>query len=108
MDRSQLRKLVGVDSDTVLNVLTRRQHVAPHTPLAQALDETRRELGCCPIAVENALRWLNLDGNTPVGRLRRTEIMQLARSVYRFWRHGAAASAASSVTDPATDPAPAQ
>src|SRR5205809_4884679 len=33
MDRSQLRKLVGVDSDTVLNVLTRRQHVAPHTPL---------------------------------------------------------------------------
>src|SRR5947199_9619138 len=86
MTRSQLRKLLGADSEMVLEALTRRQHLHPHAPLEQVLRETIDELHCCPQAVRRAVEWLELDRQMPIGRLRRTELTQLARSIYRLWR----------------------
>jgi hypothetical protein len=98
MTRSQIRRLLSVDADGVLEVLTRRQHLQPHAPLAAVLRETILELRCCPEAVRRAMQWLQLDPQRPVGRLRRTELTQLARTIYRMWRqatvHARAQSAA--------------
>ena len=94
MTRSQLRKLLGADSEMVLEALTRRQHLHPHAPLKQVLQETIDELHCCPQAVSRAVEWLELDWQKPIGRLRRTELTQLARSIYRLWRQSVTESAA--------------
>jgi hypothetical protein len=50
------------------------------------------ELGCCPIAIDRAIHWLNLDPASAMGRLRRGELLQLARSVHRFWHAEVAAA----------------
>jgi hypothetical protein len=51
------------------------------------------KLGVCPNAAEHALRWLGVKPGTKIGRLRRTELMQLARSIHRFWRQAAETAA---------------
>jgi hypothetical protein len=96
-----LRRWLSVDSDEILNALTDRQHVRPHDTVAAAVGETCDRLGVCPNAAAEALRWLGVDTNTPVGRLRRTELMQLARSIHRFWRQAAAATNAAEPQAPA-------
>jgi hypothetical protein len=77
-------------SDTELGAmlahLSDRQPLHPHQRLRVVLDETTDRFGCCPLAIERALQWLNIDGAVSVGRLRRSELIQLARSVHRFWR----------------------
>ena len=73
-------------NDQVLSVLTRRQYTHPHAPLRQMLAETIEEIGCCPVAVSAAMEWLHVNPDQPIGRLRRTELTQLARSIERFWR----------------------
>jgi hypothetical protein len=93
------RNLAAADADAVLNVLTQRQHLHPHQPLRDALQATIDELRCCPVAVERAMHWLQLDWNQPVGRLRRTELMQLARVIHRFWTQSNAQTQAQGSTD---------
>ena len=61
MNRSQIRRLLGVDEEQVLAVLTRRQHVNPHATLSEVLRATIEELQCCPDAVRRAMEWLQLD-----------------------------------------------
>lgn len=41
--------------------------------------------GACPAAASRALAWLDLAADRPIGRLRRAELIQLARSTHRFW-----------------------
>jgi len=94
MNRSLFRRLVHSELDDLLNALTTTQHLSPHEPLAQSLARTSDALGVCPQAVSHALAWLQVDPATPIGRLRRTELMQLARSIHRFWRQPGAAAAA--------------
>ena len=90
MTRNELQRiLASCDSDTILEVLTRRQHLKPHVSLKDVLRETIEEVGCCPEAVKRAMEWLQLDWARPIGRLRRTELTQLARSIYRMWRQTA-------------------
>src|SRR5262245_48705093 len=89
MTRMQLRRILGCDAEDVLEVLTRRQHLKPHAPLADVLRDAIEELRCCPEAVKRAMDWLQVDWNKPVGRLRRTELTQLARTIYRLWRQSA-------------------
>jgi hypothetical protein len=72
--------------DNLLEMLTTRQYLAPHEPLAQSLASTVDCLSVCPKAVEQALGRLQLDPNQSIGRLRRTELLQLARTVHRFWQ----------------------
>ena len=86
MNRSYLRRLRSPDSDDILAGLTVRQHLQPHRPLGQTLAESAEQVGFCPDAATRAVEWLGLDPAASVGRLRRTELTQLARCVYRFWR----------------------
>ena len=86
MKHSLIRRLLNADLQNLLDALTTRQHLNPHEPLGDALARTVDSLGVCPDAIEHALRWLSLDPSVSIGRLRRTELTQLARSVHRFWR----------------------
>jgi hypothetical protein len=70
----------------MLDAFSTYQHLHPHEPLADALAQVRDEQGICPNAIEAAIQWLELDPTKAIGRLRRTELMQLARSIHRFWR----------------------
>ena len=72
-------------ADGVLKELTVRQHLAPHRPLQEVLAETVEVTGVCPAAAQRALAWLGLPGDRAIGRLRRSELMQLARCMCRFW-----------------------
>jgi hypothetical protein len=105
MIRSLLRRLVHSELDDLMNALTTAQYLNPHEPLAQSLARTGDSLGVCPQAVNHAVAWLAVDPATPIGRLRRTELMQLARSIHRFWRQpGAAAGAGSPQPTPQAQP----
>jgi hypothetical protein len=86
MNRAYLKRLVASESDAILNRLTSSQHLQPHRALGEVLRQTIDELGCCPVAVDRAMQRLRLDWSQPIGRLRRTELTQLARSIFRFWR----------------------
>lgn len=96
MNRPLLRRLIHADFENLLEILTTRQHLAPHEPVGVALARTVDEIGVCPNATAQALQWLQLDGSTSIGRLRRTELMQLARTVHRYWRENAGTQAAKS------------
>ena len=102
MMRSLLRRLVRTELDDLLEALTNAQYLNPHEPLARSLARTGDALGVCPQAVNHAVAWLAVDPATPIGRLRRTELMQLARSIHRFWRHPTAAAAATKPAVPST------
>lgn len=82
-----------LEAEVILQELTAAQYLLPHRPLRQALAETR----ACPAAAEQAMEWLSLNGETAVGRLKRVELIQLARSLHRFWKR--AVAAAESVSD---------
>jgi hypothetical protein len=94
MNRSLFRQSAVAEVDDLLDALSTAQYLDPHQPLQAALNRTSDALGVCPQAVSHAVTWLAVDPATPIGRLRRTELMQLARSIHRFWRHSAAAAAA--------------
>lgn len=83
MNRYPLR--VPSDVQSLLDALSVRQYLAPHEPTERALARVVDQLGVCPQAVEQGIRWLHLDRLQSVGRLRRTELMQLARAIHRFW-----------------------
>ena len=80
-------KAVGFDD--LLNVLTTRQHLAPHESLKHALTRLISELGVCAQAIEQSLQRLQVDPQQSIGRLRRTEILQLARTIHRVWQQRA-------------------
>ena len=87
MDRSTLRRMIHADFEGLLQSLTDRQHLAPHESVARSLSHVVGDLGVCPNAVEQSLGWLQVDPAKSIGRLRRTELMQLVRTIHRFWRH---------------------
>ena len=93
MNRSFLRRRLSPGSDDILASLTVRQHLNPHRPLGPTLSDAAEEVGFCPDAAARALEWLGLDPAVSVGRLRRTELTQLARCIHRFWRQSTAGAA---------------
>lgn len=80
--------------DSIVQLLTNRQHLRPHLSVREVLEQAITELGCCPIAIDRATQWLNLDTTRAIGRLRRSELLQLSRSVHRFWRASSSFTAA--------------
>ncbi len=94
MQRPTARHLV-IDSEAILEALTQRQFLQPHSPLNEALPQVADELRLCPEAVAQALAWLEVDATRVIGRLRRSELSQLAKSIHRIWRHAAATASAS-------------
>ena len=91
MNRSNFRRLERVGPEALLSELSTRQYLHPHESLDSALAGVRHELGFCPEAARTAIEWLRLDRSIAVGRLRRSELMQLARSIHRFWRQSLSA-----------------
>jgi hypothetical protein len=77
--------LLGVSSDALLAALTTHQHVHPHDPVAHAVHVIGEALGVCPNAAEAAMSRLQVDGLRSIGRMRRTELIQLARAIHRLW-----------------------
>jgi len=96
MSRLERRGLNDADPERILADLSTRQHVQPHRLLGDVLSDVQRDLGFCPEAAQAAVQWLRLDGGQAVGRLRRSELIQLSRSIHRFWRQTMAVDAASS------------
>jgi len=94
MNHWLFRRLLVNEAESLLNDLSTRQHLRPHEPLREALGRLESELGVCPNAIDAALQWLELDGAKSIGRLRRTELTQLARAIHRFWRQTPAAQPA--------------
>jgi hypothetical protein len=78
--------------DTILNHLTARQHLRPQAAIQQVLEEMTELYGCCPQAIARGMDWLGIDPAVKIGRLRRSELIQLARSVHRFWMQNLAAA----------------
>ena len=92
-NRELLRRLLRTTPESLLESLSTRQHLRPHEPLGETVLETTRVLGVCPVAVQQALHWLGLDSSLRAGRVRRTELTQLASAIHRFWRQNAAQKA---------------
>jgi hypothetical protein len=90
MNRWLFHRLLVNECESLLNDLSTRQYLHPHEPLREALARLESDVGVCPNANEAALQWLDLDGAKALGRLRRTELTQLARAIHRFWRQTAA------------------
>ena len=96
MERAAAKPVPGIDADEILRELTTRQHLAPHRPLADVVTELVERSGACPVAAERAMERLELDGARPIGRLKRGELIQFARGMYRLWAQALAAEAAAS------------
>jgi hypothetical protein len=79
-------------SQSILEELSARQHLRPHLALKKVLAEMREQILFSPKAAQAAIEWLGLDESRAIGRLRRAELIQLARSIYRFERQLAADS----------------
>lgn len=95
MNLSNIIRLQKIGSDCILQDLTNRQHLRPHQTLGQALEAASESLGYCPRAAETALSWLHLDPSATLGRLRRSQLAQLANSIHRFWQQALAVAAQS-------------
>ena len=74
-----------VDVDQILSALSLRQHLRPHETVENSLKAMVGALGVCPDAVASAITWLGLDRARCIGRLRRTELVQLVRAIHRNW-----------------------
>ncbi|HLL89163.1 MAG TPA: hypothetical protein VK324_07655 [Tepidisphaeraceae bacterium] len=70
----------------MLQLLTERQFVRPHSAVGDVLDDVGQLARVCPDVADRAVRWLSLDTTQPIGRLRRTQLTQLAQCISRFER----------------------
>ena len=86
MDPTYIRHATVAHANQILESLSRQQHLHPHQSLTEAIAHAAGKIGFCAGAGEQALNWLGLDGTRSIGRLRRTELTQLAQSIDRFWR----------------------
>ena len=80
-----------LEAEVILQELTSRQHLSPHTSLQEVLAQTR----ACPVAADRAMEWLGLVAARPIGRFKRAELIQLANSLHRFWKRAVATDSAS-------------
>jgi len=88
MTYGQLRSLVQVRAETILETLTQQQFLHPHRAIGAVLRETLPQLGASVKDGATVMDRLGLDPEIAVGRLRRTEITQLSRALHRQARHG--------------------
>ena len=91
MNQAYLRFLAVGSAERIVDALSERQHLRPHQPLGEALAAVGEQLGICPMAVGEAINSLHVDASSPIGRLRRTELTQLARTIHRLWRQSVVA-----------------
>ena len=82
--------------DRFVELLSEQQHLLPHQSVEQAVAAAGERVGLCPGAGRRGLHVLGIDESTKVGRLQRSELVQLSRTIYRIWRQNAAAHAGQS------------
>ncbi len=87
MTTQTLRRLRGLDVETILDDLTRRQFIAPHKPLGDVLTEVATVFGLTLACVRSSAERASLDACSAVGRLRREEVARLAGAIHRAHRH---------------------
>src|SRR5438309_12024440 len=85
MDRMYGRVVGMGQADRIALLLENRQYLQPHQELGEALADLSRDVGFCEGAAASAMAWLQLAEHTKIGRLRRSEIMQLASAIDRLW-----------------------
>ncbi|MCC6423059.1 MAG: hypothetical protein IT447_06225 [Phycisphaerales bacterium] len=73
-------------AETILAFLTDNQFLHPHQPLNEVLQQSVQTTGVCPQAIEQTLQKLQLKTDQLIGRLRRSELIQLARGIHRNWK----------------------
>jgi hypothetical protein len=100
MDRGRTWRGQTDSSASVIELLTTRQHLRPHQPVRSVLRDVIDGLGCCPVAVERAVEWLRVDPDQSIGRLRRSELIQLGNAVARFWHRAGAGEAVAEQQSP--------
>jgi len=86
MDISYATFVRDTEARQIAVALEERQYLHPHQAVGEALEEVGKSAGFCSRAAEDALDWMRLRAQAKIGRLRHTEILQLARSIARFWR----------------------
>jgi hypothetical protein len=91
--QSNPSKSFDADADAILSHLTSRQHLQPQATVQGVLDDSVKLFGCCPKAIGRGMQWLGIDSDMKIGRLRRSELIQLARAVHRFWMQNIEAAA---------------
>lgn len=84
-DQHDVHRL-GSNAEAMLHALTVRQHVRPHQALRDATLVAAQQTGICEQVLDRAMAWLGIDPSTAIGRLRRTELTQLARCIDRYAR----------------------
>lgn len=73
-------------ADRIVSALQTQQHLRPHQTVTQALEAAGEEIAFCPEAAESAMSLLELSPASKVGRLRSTQLTQLARTIARLWQ----------------------
>src|SRR3954471_8511991 len=60
-----------LEAEVILQELTNRQHLSPHTSLQEVLAQTR----ACPVAADRAMEWLGFGRHAPhrTSQARRTD-----------------------------------
>ena len=96
MDQAYLRFLAVGSAERIVEALSQRQYLRPHQTVGEAVSAVGDELGVCPQAAGEAINSLHIDASRPIGRLRRTELTQLARTIHRLWRQSVAATSGQS------------
>ena len=87
-------KGLPVTPERLVEALSEYQHLHPHDPMKHSVTAVGDKLGVCPGAAGRAIELLCIDGSERVGRLRRSELVQLGRTIHRLWRQNAAAPVA--------------
>jgi hypothetical protein len=91
--RHLTRRAADGISAGVLELLTDLQHLQPHRALRSCLTGSAARMGIALEEIDRSLAWLSLDGSRSIGRLRRTELMQLAHHIERRRNTGDGSSA---------------
>lgn len=86
MDRTILRRLRALDSEQILELLTIRQYLGPHKPVADVLTEVAAGMGLTLSSIRSAADRMELDVSQSVGRLKREQLEQLSRLTHRLYR----------------------
>lgn len=81
-------------ADRIVDFLSEQQHLFPHQSVESAISRTVDQFAVCPDAAEAAITGLGVDASQSVGRLRRTELIQLGRTLHRLWRQNVASAPA--------------
>ena len=86
MDRQLAVFRQSVEIDQIASEITQQQHLRPHQTIAEAIERAQVSSGHWLSDAGQAIQSLNIDAERQIGRLKRTEIVQLARDIYSYWQ----------------------